>query len=79
MSLAAEHASMLCDTGETIHDVARRLVKPKYPWLIDPRKSKVMAYWDLITSVRTIAQHCHTACKMRLGSWQQPRARNRCH
>jgi hypothetical protein len=52
MSLVAEHRAMKTDTGESVHDVARRLVKPKYWWLIDPRKSRRIGYWDSLTSVR---------------------------
>ena len=45
----------MAETGETVRDYYKRYVKPKYPWLIDPRKSKRIGYWDAITSVRRLS------------------------
>ena len=39
------------ETGETVEEYARRLVYNKYPWIIDPRKSRRIGYWDTLTSV----------------------------
>ena len=53
MSRREEYLAMRTDTGDTVYDVAKRLVQPKHPWLIDPRKSKIIGYWDVLTSVCT--------------------------
>ena len=52
MSKRKELMSILTTEGLPVHEVARRLVQPKHPWLIDPRTSKRVGWWDAITSVR---------------------------
>ena len=42
------------ETGESVEVYARRLISPKHPWLIDPRKSKRIGYWDALTSIALI-------------------------
>ena len=39
------------ETGESLEEYARAFARPKHPWLIDPRKSRRIGYWDMITSV----------------------------
>lgn len=52
MAKREEHLAILTsDSGLPVHEVARRLVTPKHPWLIDPRTSRRIGYWDMITSV----------------------------
>jgi hypothetical protein len=51
MSQLDVHRLIKTDTGESVHAVAKRLVTPKHPWLIDPRSSNIIGYWDLVTTV----------------------------
>ena len=53
MSALALHRSMKCaGTFETVHEVARRLWGPRPPcWIIDPRKSRRLGYWDALTTL----------------------------
>ena len=41
-------------TGESIQEYARAFVRPRYPWLIDPRVSKRVGYWDALTAMALI-------------------------
>ena len=53
VSALALHRSMKCaGTGETVHEVARRIAGGRPPcWIIDPRKSRRLGYWDALTTL----------------------------
>jgi hypothetical protein len=51
MTHVQEHMEIKTVDGLSVHEVAKRMVTPKHPWLIDPRKSRRIGYWDATTSV----------------------------